>query len=220
MSSIFSDKASLLLRHIIAHPSRKWVVRDFVNELQIGRGWAAKVIKQLREDGCLDGGARGRTAYSQLHNPQLLLEKWFEAYSYKQNGIFSYYSAHPDILDRLAELLKDSIYATTLHCGANQTTNYVANQEVHLYLPCETFERDRLMLRKKLKLLELKEGGNVHFLNPYYKSSVFYGKKKHGDIWTVSYLQLLLDLYHYPARGKEHADYLQKHLLEMSEPLD
>ena len=69
LSSIFSDKASLLLRHILAHPSRKWVARDFVNELQIGRGWAAKVMKQLREDGCLDGGARGRTAYSQLHNP-------------------------------------------------------------------------------------------------------------------------------------------------------
>jgi hypothetical protein len=70
-----------------------------------------------------------------------------------------------------------------------------------------------------LDLKELRNGGNVHLIYPYYKRSVFHGARKIKGYNVVSNLQLYLDLFHFPARGREHADYLLKILKEKGEHL-
>ena len=68
--------------------------------------------------------------------------------------------------------------------------------------------------RHAVVLKELKNGGNVCFIKPYYKNSVFLHKQDIKGFSVVSDLQLYLDLYHFPQRGREHADYLLKVLKE------
>jgi hypothetical protein len=52
------------------------------------------------------------------------------------------------------------------------------------------------------------EQGNVVLMKPYYKTSVWHGMDVIGGVPVVSPLQLALDLWHYPLRGREQAEHL------------
>ena len=50
---------------------------------------------------------------------------------------------------------------------------------------------------------------------PYYKHSVFYDSREVENLRVVSDIQLYLDLYRYPVRGREQAEHLYAKRLEM-----
>lgn len=215
MDPIFSDKASLMLRHILQHPAEKWVVRDFEKELGVGRGWAAKVLASLREKSYLKGEARGRSAFAILRNREDLIQEWINNYSFSLNKTHFYYAATlsgllPKVKEFFKRDTKENPYALALHTGANLITNFVNTETVYLYLHPENFKKVSLELRQALDLKELKKGGNVCLIEPYYKKSVFFGSQKIKGYPVVSSLQLYLDLYHFPERGIEHASYLKR----------
>lgn len=62
------------------------------------------------------------------------------------------------------------------------------------------------------------KGGNLVFLLPDYKHSVFYGKQRIRNLWVASDLHLYLDLHNYPTRDLEQAENLYekrlKHIIE------
>ena len=62
--------------------------------------------------------------------------------------------------------------------------------------------------KNKLKLTETDQGSNLVFMLPYYKYSVFYDCQEIESVPVVSDIQLYLDLYKYPVRGREQAEYL------------
>lgn len=219
MKPIFSDKASLVLREMLRYPHRKWVVRDFEKELGVGRGWAAKVLVLLREKGYLKGKARGRASSAVLRNSEELLQEWIRDYDFVLNKTHVYYApdSHkllPKIRRFFNQFPKKVPYAFTLHTGANLITNFVRIPNVYLYLAPLDFEKKSPELRQALDLKELKKGGNVYLIEPYYKKSIFFGLQKIKGYPVVSNLQLYLDLYNFPERGREHAEYLERILKE------
>lgn len=223
MIDIFSDKASLVLRQMLNSPIRPWVVRDFVRGLGVGRGWAAKVLGQLRRKGYIQGASRGRNASSLLRYPEDLIREWTDYYEFEQNRYFVYYTSDANILPKIKQFFHQTklqtAYALTLHTGANFMTRHVSLSTVYLYLDPKRFEKLSSGLRKNLDLKELKQGGNIYFIDPYYRSSFFFGLQKIKGYNIVSNLQLYLDLYHFPQRGREHADYLERILKEKGEKI-
>lgn len=213
MKSIFSDKATVIIRAILAQPERKWTVRDFEREFSVGRSRAAQVLAELRKKGFVGGVAAGRYAYSRLTDRDGLIKEWLRVYRFELNESFLYYS-EGDILSAMKTFFKnkkwEERYALTLHTGANLISNYVNTPVTYLYLDNEHFAEMSLEIRQALDLKELKQGGNVCFIKPYYKNSVFLHKQNIKGFSVVSGLQLYLDLYHFPQRGREHADYLLK----------
>lgn len=214
MKPIFSDKATLILREMLRNPKREWVVRDFEKELGVGRGWAAKVLALLREKGYLKGEARGRAAFAVLRNSEELIQEWVRDYDFALNKPHVYYTSDADLLPKVKQFFKgpalEKAYALTLHTGANRITNFVRTSNIYLYLASADFKKISLGLRQALDLKELKKGGNVYLIEPYYKKSVFFGFQKIKGYPVVSNLQLYLDLYHFPERGREHAEYLER----------
>ena len=73
--------------------------------------------------------------------------------------------------------------------------------------------------RLQLDLKELVRGGNVHFIRPRYKESVFFNARIIKGYRVVAPLQLFLDLYHFQPRGREHADYLKNQLEDKGKDL-
>jgi hypothetical protein len=218
MKPIFSDKASLVLRQMLRSPERQWVVRDFEREPRVGRGWAAKVLALLRDKGYLKGEARGRAAGSVLRNQEELIEEWTRYYDFASNKVHVYYSPDRNVLSRIKRFFniyngKDA-YALTLHSGANLITNFVRTADHYLYLAPSDFDKISLELRQALDLKELKQGGNIYLIHPYYKSSGLFGLRKIKGYPVVSNLQLYLDLFHFPERGREHAEYLLRLIKE------
>jgi len=218
MRTIFSDKATIVMRAMLSQPNKKWVARDFEKEFGVGRARAAAVLSILRKKGFVGGIRSGRLAYSILQNRKGLLEEWLKFYAFELNKAHLYYSPHEDVLPRLKDFLEakklTNEYALTLHTGANLITNYVSTPSVYCYLRSENFNEVSLDLRQALDLKELKKGGNFYIIKPYYKRGVFFNNQTIKGYNVVSDLQLYLDLYNFPQRGKEHAQYLLKTLKE------
>jgi len=218
MKILLGDKASIIIRAMLSQPDRKWVARDFEKEYGVGRARAATVLSALRAKGFVGGIRSGRLAHSVLQNKEELLEEWLKVYKFELNEAHLYYSAHEDILGRLKDYFatknEPEKYALTLHTGANFITSYVNTQMIYCYLPAENFKSASLDLRQALDLKELKTGGNFYLINPYYKSAAFFNTQAIKGYNVVSDIQLYLDLYHFPQRGKDHAEYLLKTLKE------
>jgi len=208
---------------MLSQPDRKWVARDFEKEFDVGRAHAATVLSELRAKGFVRGVRSGRLAHSILQNKEELLEEWLKVYKFELNEARLYYSTREDILPRLKEYFagkkEPNKYALTLHTGANLITSYVNTQTIYCYLPVADFKRASLDLRQALDLKELRTGGNFYLIDPYYKSATFFNTQVIKGYNVVSDLQLYLDLYHFPQRGRDHAEYLLKTLKEEGKPI-
>ena len=64
------------------------------------------------------------------------------------------------------------------------------------------------VFEKELDLKDAAQGANLVLMLPYYKHSVFYDCREIEGLRVVSDIQLYLDLYGYPVRGREQAAYL------------
>lgn len=80
--------------------------------------------------------------------------------------------------------------------------------QIHIYIPSISVLGDLVKFRESFNLLEIKGSGNVHFVIPYYKSSVFKYLQYIKKTAIVSFLQLYLDLHTFSPRGQEQAEYL------------
>ncbi|MDD4202192.1 MAG: type IV toxin-antitoxin system AbiEi family antitoxin [Candidatus Omnitrophica bacterium] len=218
MNILLSDKAAVIIRAMLLQPNKKWVARDFEKGFCVGRARAATVLCALRDQGFVGGIRSGRLAYSILQNKKELIEEWLNLYKFERNESYLYYSAQEDVLSRLksyfASKKENMAYALTLHTGANLITNYVNMPTIYCYLPATNFKSASLDLRQALDLKELKRGGNFCLVKPYYKTAVFFNTQKIKGYNVVSDLQLYLDLYNFPQRGRDHAEYLLKTLKE------
>ena len=218
MKTLLSDKATIIIRTMLFQPDRKWVVRDFEKEFGVGRARAAAVLSVLRKKGFIGGIRAGRLAHNVLQNRKELLDEWLKVYNFELNETHLYYSIHVDVLSRLKEYFatkeQPKEYALTLHTGANFITHYVNTPTVYCYLKSENFRDVSLDLRQSLDLKELKKGGNFYLIKPYYKNGVFSNNQTIKGYNIVSNLQLYLDLYNFPQRGRDHAQYLLKTLKE------
>jgi len=143
-------------------------------------------------------------------NPTELLNRWANYYDFSLlNKVHAYYSLDAD-LDRLVGKLatvskRDLMYALTLHAGAALLAPYVRPANLHLYVESEKLDKWRNIL--DLQLTDL--GGNVFLVEPY-DEGVFYGVQRFKGVFVVSNVQLYVDLYNYPARGREAAEHLRK----------
>ena len=218
MKIFLSDKAAIIIRAMLSQPEKKRVARDFEKEFGVGRTRAATVLSLLWRKGFVRGIRTGRLAYSVLQNREELLDEWLKVYNFELNETHLYYATQKNILSSLKEYFairnQPKEYALTLHTGANFITHYVNTPTIYCYLKSEHFRDLSLDLRQALDLKELKKGGNFYLIKPYYKNAVFFNNQTIKGYNIVSDLQLYLDLYNFPQRGREHALYLLKTLQE------
>ncbi|MEW6455447.1 MAG: type IV toxin-antitoxin system AbiEi family antitoxin [Acidobacteriota bacterium] len=220
MKNIFGDKATLIARKMLKDPKREWVVRDFTGSEGVSLGMAQAILEAMAKKGYVERVKKGPESYTLLTNKDMLIADWLKDYQFDLNTIDSYYSPDKDILKKIKNLLKEGQYALTLHTGANLITSFVKTEEIFIYLKLANWDKDILALRQKLELKELVRGGNIHVIQPYYKTSVFFNRQKIKGFIVVSNLQLYLDLYNFQPRGREHAEYLKKLLEEKGKHFD
>jgi len=215
--SLFKDKSTLVLREMLRDPDRKWKVRDFTKKCKISVGLVSRTLSFLDELGFVERVKQGRKGYTLLVKKKELLELWVKNYGFSLNKIYSFYSPDEKILEKIRNFLRqkglDKSYALTLHVGANLITSYMVTEDIHIYLNHPSFYEIITEMQDRILLKQLVKGGNIHFVYPYYKNSVFHHVRKIATYKVVSNLQLYLDLYNFVPRGREHADYL-KNMLE------
>ena len=211
----FSDKASLILRELLKNSNRQWGIRELAQKLALDPGYVSRMAKSLEESGYV---ARSNRKLN-IRSPKEILEDWVRIYDLKKNELNPFFiqaTSVDSILQHLRKIkiAKEKKYALSVQAGASLAAPHAVYKEVHLYV------ENRQSIKHFIKELDLRsapQGANLVLMLPYYKHSVFYDFREINGLRVVSDIQLYLDLYSYPVRGREQAAYLfdkrlKKHL--------
>ena len=214
--SLFSDRASLVIRSALDAPGRPQKVRELSRELGLSPAWVSQVLQRL-----VSAGYAARVGDATvISRPLDLLNDWAESYSFAgRNDVRPFFceAATPEqVIARVAAVPPASVgrYALTLHAGASLVAPFSEFHEVHIYIDPSGLRREtERQWIEALGLQPVETGGNVYLTWPYYQEGVFYGSRQIDGVWVVSDVQLYIDLYNYPMRGREQAEYLLRNRL-------
>ena len=208
----FSDKASLILRELFKNRNRQWGIRELAQKLALDPGYVSRMAKSLEESGYV---ARSNRKLN-IRSPKEILYDWVRVYDLKKNELNPFFiqaSSVESIVQRLREIKvpRKMKYALSVQAGASLVAPHAVYKEVHVYV--ENRQGIKHFI-KKLNLRGAAQGANLVLMLPYYKHSVFYDFREINGLRVVSDIQLYLDLYGYPVRGREQAAYLFDKRLE------
>jgi len=206
VQNVFSPKASRIIRVLLVSPKKEWSILNLSEEAETAYGHTYRLVKTLLKLGLC---RKTETNRVKVTNPGELLSRWAAYYDFNLlNEVKAYYSMERDLdslLRKLSSNIKDDLrYALTLHVGASLIAPYVRPASLHI---CIENEEESLVKRLGLQPTEL--GGNVYLVKPY-DEGVFYGVQEVREVYVVSNVQLYVDLYNYPARGREAAEHLRR----------
>jgi len=204
----FADKASLVLRALVASGPRKGV-RAIAEQTGLSPGYVSKVVHELEERsyvGRRDGGLS-------LLNARELLQDWVRAYRRhwtEQRGYFVPATRAQAVIDALRQASLNKDYALTLQAGASLVAPYADFDVVDVYVHDL---QAAAQLAGRLDAREVDRGANLRFSVPYHRVSAFFDMQEATGLPVVSDLQLYLDLYDYAQRGREQAEHILEHRL-------
>lgn len=204
----FTDRNSLIARTLLSHPGRAWGIRELANESGVALGTASQVVRALTVMGAVQFRQSGKFAQVRADKPALL-RRWFAAYTWERNERVAFGAPVGDVsrfMRRLPALLKDRRWALTLQAGASLVAPHAAWERVHAYVDVESSE-DLLRIGDEHGWTPA-EDGRLVLMRPYYRDSVWHGSRVIDRLPVVSDVQLTLDLWHYPLRGREQAEHI------------
>ncbi|MDI6891775.1 MAG: type IV toxin-antitoxin system AbiEi family antitoxin [Actinomycetota bacterium] len=205
---LFSPVSSRVMRVMLENPKEVWTLKVLSAAAKASLKQTYLVTNALDEKGFVD---KKRGAIT-LTKPGELLDLWANNYNITINEIQTFYSFEKtpaSLMKKVSRIAKenDLQYAFTLHAGASLVAPFVRFTDVHFYIVGSPD-----IWVKKLDLRPVEYGGAVHLIIPY-DEGVFYNKQVVEDMVVVPNTQLYLDLYNYPARGREQANFLRKQKL-------
>lgn len=207
VKNIFAPTAQRVLRCLLTEPGKERSILEISKIAGLSYAhtyWTIQTLVKL-------GFSRKTERYEiALMNPGELLARWASYHQYSSvNKFRPCYTEEKNIEKfehKLIQAGKKSrlLYALTLHAGANLVAPFIRPVDIHLYVKPDEVEA----WIKNLNLEQLEEGGNVYLVEPY-DNGVFYGLQVRRGVNVVSNVQLYVDLYNYPARGREAAEHLR-----------
>jgi hypothetical protein len=145
-------------------------------------------------------------------DPVRLLERWSASYDWTTNARLAVHApiGSPErFLKRLPAYFKNIKWALTLQAGAAQLAPHAAWERIHVYVDAPT--------DASLRSIATQHGwstgddGKLVLMRPHYRKSLWPSVQRIHGVPVVDLVQLLLDLWRYPVRGREQAE----HLLEL-----
>lgn len=217
--NIYSDKSAMVLDWLLREgiKSQELSVRNVSKEAGISLGSVQRVFETLVLKGILQvEGIRTAKKFF-LKDPKRILEGWLEHYSIvKKCKMRTYRSGFQDKVELLEVLKKSNLgkkVALALHSAAEahgyKNTNL---NTLELYMVDPLI---RPQLEKQLLLEPQERGYEVLLIEPYYKSLLKSTSDSDLDINVSASILTFLDLYHFPLRGQEQAEFMAERLPEL-----
>lgn len=205
----FADRASLVTRVLLESPGTTWTVTGLAAEAGVAPMLSSHIVRQLAAAQIVETEKDGRRLLVRLVAPRALLDAWVARYDWHRNTALTLAAPVGDeerFLHRFDALMKRTRWALTLLAGAWRRTKYSPADRLHAYVD----------VRSDAELKELGHGlgwapdtgGKLVLMRPAYRTSVWHKLQTIRDVPVVSDLQLVVDLWHYPIRGRETAEQL------------
>lgn len=208
---LFSPKATRVIRTLLEEHPKVWEVVKLAAASQVSVGHAYKVTDKLLQQGfSVQEKRRVR-----LREPGALLDAWAQQYRIDPATVQSFYTQVKDpaaVMAHVARMAKEQhlMCAFTMHAGASLVAPFTRFTDVHFYLKEPLTDT----LLKALNLERIDFGGTVHVIQPYDEGVCHYLQHL-NDTPVVCKTQLYLDLFQYPTRGQEAADFLRRERMKI-----
>lgn len=217
--NVYADKSSLVLDWLlrVGLSKESFSLREVAKEAGISLGLVQRVFNILVLKGLLQvEGVRTAKRFS-FNKPKELLESWLEHYSIvKKCKIRTYRSALSGKSEWFKSLKKSGLGADVtlaLHSAAEALGLKNTNLEgLELYVLDPSI---RAKLENALQLEPQERGYEVLLIEPYYKMLLKQNKKDDKEIDICPLLLVFLDLYHFPLRGQEQAEFIAQRAPEL-----
>ena len=200
LRTVFSAKASRVIRKLLCYPKKDWSPLELAKAVSISPALVTRIKQKLVDMEYLSTESKGM----KLRNPELVLNEWKKFYSYQDNERLECYA--PDSLPETEKeianyCLQTGIdYGITMFTAANRLEPFVRGvQRLFCYV-----NDDLNSVRKALNWKTVASGANVVLLKPY-DEGVLYDQQTIDDLELVNNVQLYLDLCSNKGRGEEAA---------------
>jgi hypothetical protein len=222
-SDPFADRSSLVVRALLsASVRREWGIRELAQTAGVGLGTASRVVDQLHQLELVDAARQhGKPGRVRVIDAQRILDRWARSYEWTRNDSLVVQAPIGDpeifVVDRLPRLMfRDQKWALTLQAGAAFVTRHASWERIHVYVDV----RDSRELGRVAQAHMWTPGddGQLVLMRPFYRTSIWpsiqhvAGRAK-SEPRVVSNLQLVLDLWNYPLRGREQAEVIRDRFL-------
>lgn len=217
--NVYSDKSAVVLDWLLREgtKSRELSVRNVSKEAGVSLGSVQRVFGTLVLKGILQADGIRTAKKFFLKDPKRLLESWLEHYSIvKKCKMRTYRSGLQDKAELLETIKKSNLsnkVVLALHSAVEahgcKNTN-LNTLELYMLDPLV-----RPQLEKKLLLEPQERGYEVLLIEPYYKSLLKNTSDSNLDINVSPSILTFLDLYHFPLRGQEQAEFMAERLPEL-----
>ncbi len=218
----FTDRASLIARTLFRDPDRERGTRELADAAGVSPMVASHVVRQLASWQAVNTVRSGRDLRIRLHSEWQLIRIWTGRYDWRQNPQIPFAAPMGDparFLRRLPGVLSSHRWALTLQSGASLVAPHAAWDKVHVYIDVRS--------TRELRSIGASAGwspdssGRIVLMQPWYDDAIWTEIQTIRKLPVVSTLQLILDLWHYPVRGREQAEHLlDTHLAAKKRPLE
>ena len=217
--NIYADKSALVLDWLLRVGIDKDVfsLREVALDRGVSVGLVHRIFGVLVSNGILrTEGMRTAKTFS-LKKPGLLFKNWLEYYSIaKKCKIRTYRSGFQGKEELLKALKKSKLsqkVTLALHSAAEALECKNTNlNTLELYVLDQTV---RLELEDVLQLEPQERGYEVLLIEPYYKSLLSLDTGSDQSVSACSSLLTFLDLYQFPLRGQEQAEFMAERIPEL-----
>lgn len=212
--NIYADKSSLVLEWLLLHGVKKkqFSLREVEDATGVGLGTVHRVFETLVFNGYLQTVGLRTNKKFLVKNATRLLQDWLEKYSLvKKCRMFAYstgFQSREQVIEALLQSGLDQNVVLALHSATEKLKCKNTNlQQLEFYLLKPDM---RAKIEKVLKLSPKEKGYDVLLIEPYYKTML----NKQVQFHT-SALLTFLDLYHFPLRGIEQAEFMAERIPEL-----
>jgi len=205
--SAFSDRASLVPRWLFSQrPQTTRTLTNLATAAGVSPSVASYAVRDLAQRELVEVEAGGRERRIRLMDHRALIDAWAREYVWQDNlsiSVLAPMGSPSRFLDRLVDFALPR-YAITLQAGASLFLPHAPVEQVYLYVDVPNQDRLSNLARRLDWPPDPKE--RLHLLIPHYRHSVWTHVSFRGEVPVVSELQLMLDLWNHPIRGREQAE--------------
>ena len=215
--NIYADRSALVLDWLLREGVKRqgFSLREVAKEIKVSVGLVQRVFGVLALKGLLHTEGMRTAKKFFFKKSKLLLESWLEHYSItkkcKMRTYRSGFSEKAELLDALKKSKLSQKVVLALHSAAEahgyKNTNL---KTLELYMLDPTM---RSKLEETLQLEPQERGYEVLLIEPYYDSLLNLGEDRGIKISPA--LLTFLDLYHFPLRGQEQAEFMAERFPEL-----
>lgn len=215
LRSLYAGASTQVLHTLLVESDRVWHVRDLATCAGVSQSTAHQVLVALEEQLWVEKQGRGPATVRTLREPGNLLDAWAARHTldtYRHHRFHRWTRRSSDLVGSVSSVLTDLEidYALTLGSGAHLIAPFATEPgRLTLLLPASANIAE---VARQLDLKPVDEGENVVFLESQLPTPLMF-RQRVDDVWVASDIQLYLDLWAWPQRGKEQAQHLRRERL-------